>query len=98
MSTFAWHRGVALPVKVRLLERYMARELGQSHHHTGDMRLSVNKQYGKLGQLEEWDASLGDFQRAKDRTAVPAEEQAELKAVVNSTRSDMVVASGAAVA
>jgi hypothetical protein len=51
-----------------------------------------------LGQLEKWGAFLGDFQRAPDRTAVPAEEQAELKAVVNSTRSHVVVASGAAVA
>jgi truncated hemoglobin YjbI len=51
----------------------------------------------RLGQLEKWDAFLGHFQRALDRTAVPAEEQVELKAVVNSTRSQ-VVASGAAVA
>jgi hypothetical protein len=52
----------------------------------------------RLGQLEKWDAFWGDFQRALDGTAVPAEEQAELKAVVNSTRSPIVVASGAAVA
>jgi truncated hemoglobin YjbI len=52
----------------------------------------------RLGQLEKWDAFLGNFQRALDGTAVPAEEQAELKAVANSTRSHIVVASGAAVA
>jgi len=33
-----------------------------------------------------------------DSFAVPAEEQAELKAIVNSTRSDIVLASGSAVA
>ena len=47
---------------------------------------------------EEWEAFLDDFQQTLDKFAVPAEEQAELKAIVNSTRSDIVVASGAAVA
>jgi len=47
--------GVALPVKVRLLERNMARELRQSHHHTGDMRLSVNKQ-----PCETYETQRGD--------------------------------------
>ena len=41
---------------------------------------------------------LDDFQQTLDKFAVPTEEQAELKAIVNSTRSDIVVASGAAVA
>ena len=42
---------------------------------------------------EEWEAFLDDFQQTLDKFAVPAEEQAELKAIVNSTRSDIVVAS-----
>jgi hemoglobin len=47
---------------------------------------------------EEWEAFLDDFQQTLDKFTVPAEEQAELKAIVNSTRSDIVVASGAKVA
>jgi hypothetical protein len=33
---------------------------------------------------------LDDFQPTLDKFAVPAEEQAELKAIVNSTRGDIV--------
>jgi hemoglobin len=47
---------------------------------------------------EEWEAFLDDFQQTLDKFAVPAEEQSELKAIVNSTRSDIVLASGSAVA
>ena len=47
---------------------------------------------------KEWEAFLDDFQQTFNRSAVPDKEQAELKAIVNGTRSDIVVASGAAVA
>jgi hemoglobin len=40
---------------------------------------------------EEWEAFLDDFQQTLDKFKVPAEEQAELKVIVNSTRSDIVV-------
>jgi truncated hemoglobin YjbI len=40
---------------------------------------------------EEWDAFLDDFQQTLDKFKVAAEEQAELKAIVNSARSDIVV-------
>ncbi len=40
---------------------------------------------------KEWEAFLDDFQQTLDRFKVPAEEQAELKSIVNSTRSDIVV-------
>jgi len=43
---------------------------------------------------KEWEAFLDDFQQTLDKFAVPADEQAELKAIVNSTRSDIVVNSG----
>ena len=39
----------------------------------------------------EWEAFLDDFQQTLDKFAVPAEEQAELKAIVHSTRSDIVI-------
>ena len=40
---------------------------------------------------KEWEAFLDDFQLTLDKFKVPAEEQAELKAIVNSTRPDIVV-------
>src|SRR4029077_8489848 len=47
---------------------------------------------------KEWDAFMDDFQQTLDKFAVPAGEQAELKAIVNSTRADIVVAPQASVA
>jgi hemoglobin len=40
---------------------------------------------------KEWESFLDDFQQTLDKFAVPTEEQAELKTIVNSTRSDIVV-------
>jgi hemoglobin len=42
---------------------------------------------------EEWEAFLDDFQQALDKFKVPAGKQAELRAIVDSTRSDIVVES-----
>ena len=42
---------------------------------------------------EEWEAFLDDFQQTLERFNVPAKEQAGLKAIVNSTRSEIVVVS-----
>jgi hypothetical protein len=42
---------------------------------------------------EEWEAFLDDFQQTLDKFKVSVEEQAELKAIVDSTRSDIVVES-----
>jgi hemoglobin len=39
---------------------------------------------------KEWESFLDDFQQTLDKFAVPTEEQAELKTIVNSTRSDIV--------
>ena len=66
-------------------QKYTGKSMAESHSH-----LKTTS--------EEWEALLKDFQQTLDKFAVPAEEQAELKAIVNSTRSDIVVASGAAVA
>jgi hypothetical protein len=44
----------------------------------------------------EWDAFMDDFQQTLDKFGVPAQEQAELKAIVESTRADIVVEPGAA--
>jgi hemoglobin len=39
----------------------------------------------------EWDAFLDDLQHSLDKFGVPPAEQAELKALVESTRADIVV-------
>jgi len=59
-------------------QKYTGRSMADSHAH-----LKITS--------EEWEAFLDDFQQTLDKFAVPAEEQAEVKAIVNSTRSDIVV-------
>jgi len=39
----------------------------------------------------EWEAFLDDLQQTFDKFAVPTAEQAEIKAIVASTRADIVV-------
>jgi len=39
----------------------------------------------------EWEAFLDDFQQTLDKFAVPEAEQDELKAIVASTRGDIVI-------
>jgi len=59
-------------------QKYTGRSMADSHAH-----LKITS--------EEWEAFLDDFQQTLDKFAVPAQEQAELKVIVNSTRSDIVV-------
>jgi hemoglobin len=40
---------------------------------------------------DEWQAFMEDFQQTLDKFKVPVEEQAELKAIIYSTRSDIVI-------
>ena len=65
-------------------QKYSGKPMAESHAH---LKITV----------KEWEAFMDDLQHSLDRFAVPAQEQAELKAIVNSTRSDIVVP-GAAVA
>jgi len=39
----------------------------------------------------EWEAFLDDFQQTLDKFGVPQAEQEDLKAIVDSTRADIVV-------
>ena len=61
-------------------QKYTGKSMADSHRH-----LKITG--------EEWEAFLDDFQQTLDKFKVPAEEQAELKEIVNSTRSDIVVGS-----
>ena len=58
-------------------QKYTGKSMFESHKH-----LKITS--------DEWKAFLDDFQQTLDKFAVPAEEQAELKAIVNSTRGDIV--------
>lgn len=58
-------------------QRYTGRSMRDSHEH-------LNITPG------EWEAFMDDFQRTLDKVGVPAADQAELKAIVNSTYDDIV--------
>jgi hemoglobin len=59
-------------------QRYTGRTMGETHRN---LRIS--------GQ--EWQSFMDDLQATLDQFAVPAAEQAEVKALVGSTRGDIVV-------
>ena len=59
-------------------QNYTGKSMAESHK---DLKITS----------KEWEAFLDDFQQTLNKFAVPTEEQAELKAIVNSTRSDIVV-------
>jgi hemoglobin len=59
-------------------QNYTGRSMAESH---ADLKITG----------EEWDAFLDDLQQTLDKFAVPSEEQTEVKAIVDSTRSDIVV-------
>jgi hemoglobin len=40
---------------------------------------------------QEWDAFMEDFQQTLDKFKVPSSEQAELRAIVQSTYDDIVI-------
>src|SRR5437879_5817855 len=59
-------------------QKYSGRSMAESHKE-----LNITS--------DEWAAFMDDLQQSFDKFAVPLEEQAELKAIVNSTRADIVV-------
>src|SRR6266702_510300 len=64
-------------------QKYTGKSMADSHSH-----LKITS--------KEWEAFLDDFQRTLDKFAVPTAEQTELKAIVNSTRADIVIESAPA--
>jgi hemoglobin len=66
-------------------QKYTGKPMAESHAH-----LQIT--------AAEWDAFMDDLQQTLDKFAVPAHEQAEVKQIVNSTRSDIVIARGMAAA
>ena len=59
-------------------QKYTGRTMADSHR---DMNITP----------KEWEAFMDDFQQSLDKFKVPATEQEELKAIVNSTYGDIVV-------
>ena len=62
-------------------QKYTGRSMADSHRH-----LNITP--------KEWDAFMDDFQQTLNKFKVPAAEQAELRAIVESTYGDIVVAQG----
>jgi hemoglobin len=62
-------------------QKYTGRSMADSHRH-----LNITPQ--------EWEAFMDDFQQTLDKFKVPAAEQAELRAIVQSTYGDIVVGKG----
>src|SRR5439155_19363183 len=58
-------------------QKYTGKSMVDSHAH-----LKITS--------KEWEAFLDDLQQTLDHFAVPSQEQSALKAIVNSTRSDIV--------
>ena len=63
-------------------QKYTGRSMSESHK---EMKITA----------AEWEAFMDDLQQTVDKFGVPAQEQAELKAIVESTRADIVVKPGA---
>jgi hemoglobin len=59
-------------------QSYSGRAMDESHRHL-------------LITAEEWQVFMEDLQQTLDKFAVPAAEQTEVKAIVESTRGDIVV-------
>ena len=59
-------------------QKYTGRPMRESHE-----QLNITP--------KEWEAFMDDLQQTLDKFGVPAQEQGELKAIVESTRADIVV-------
>jgi hemoglobin len=59
-------------------QKYTGRSMKDSHQHL-------------MITATEWEAFLDDLQQTLDKFAVPQAEQAEIKAIIASTRADIVV-------
>lgn len=58
-------------------QKYTGKSMADSHSH---LKITA----------EEWEAFLDDFKQALEKFQVPAQEQRELKAIVDSTRAEIV--------
>ena len=64
-------------------QKYTGKSMADSHQH-----LKITP--------KEWEAFLDDFKQTLGKSGVPTKEQNELRAIVDSTRSDIVVEAASA--
>jgi hemoglobin len=83
------HHRVPPPGFKYLVTEMVCWATGGPQKYTGKSMAESHKDLKITGK--EWEAFLDDFQQTLDKFAVPTEEQGELKTIVNSTRSDIVV-------
>jgi len=87
----AHHRVAAAGIKY-LVTEMMCWATGGPQKYTGK---SMSESHAHLQITpREWDAFMADFQQTLDQFSVPAQEQDELKTIVNGTRADIVVETG----
>ena len=87
------HHKVPPPGFKYLLTEMVCWAAGGPQRYTG--RSMVDSHRGLMITPQEWDAFLDDFQQTLDKFQVPAAEQGELRAIVQSTYGDIVVGGGA---
>ena len=75
--------------KYLLTEMVCGETTGGPQKYTGRSMKELHKDL--MITAAEWEAFLDDLQQTLDKFAVPQAEQAEIKAVVDSTRADIVV-------
>ena len=87
------HHKVPPPGFKYLLTEMVCWAAGGPQRYTG--RSMVDSHRDLMITPQEWDAFLDDFQQTLDKFQVPAAEQGELRAIVQSTYGDIVVGGGA---
>jgi hemoglobin len=87
------HHKVPPPGFKYLLTEMVCWAAGGPQRYTG--RSMVDSHRDLMITPQEWNAFLDDFQQTLDKFQVPAAEQGELRAIVQSTYSDIVVGGGA---
>jgi hemoglobin len=85
------HHRVLPPGFKYLVTEMVCWATGGPQKYTGRSMSELHKQLKITSG--EWDAFMDDFQQTLNKFTVPAQEQAELKAIVDSTRADIVVES-----
>jgi len=83
------HHKVAPPGFKYLVTEMVCWASGGPQRYTGRSMIDSHRELDITPR--EWDAFLEDFQQTLDKFAVPATEQAELRAIVQSTYGDIVV-------
>ena len=85
----AAHHRVPLAGFKYLVTEMVCWATGGPQKYTGKSMVESHKDLKITGK--EWEAFLDDFKQTLDKFKVAAAEQAELTAIVNSTRADIVI-------